>query len=454
VTPAWYAVVVAGDLTLSVDEARGAPVPQVRRFRLVVLDGPKPGLTWESEADRCAIGLHKSNELVIDDPTVSRFHCELRVDPSGAWVRDLGSRNGTLLDGVEVLEAKLRDGSLLRLGKVTVRFELATESNRLPVSERTSFGSLVGVSVALRTSFSLMERAAATDFTVLLEGETGTGKGEAAEAIHATSVRRDKRFVVVDCGAIPENLLESELFGHEKGAFTGADARRIGAFEEAHGGTVFLDEIGELSSDLQPKLLRVLENGEIRRVGSNAYKPVDVRVIAATHRDLRAEVNAGRFRHDLYFRLAVVRVTLPPLRQRPEDIPLIVEALLRHLHGPQEQLAPLRTPAFLAALQRAAWPGNVRELRNFLERSLVFQELPPEPAPLQPAASAHPAPAAVVPVDLPYADARRHALDAFERAFVVGLLERHQGSVSNAAAAAGITRVHFYRLLRRHGIKP
>jgi DNA-binding NtrC family response regulator len=299
----------------------------------------------------------------------------------------------------------------------------------------------------MRQSFALLERAAATDFTVLIEGETGTGKGEAAEAIHAASQRRDRRLVVVDCGAIPENLLESELFGHEKGAFTGAVDRRVGAFEEASGGTIFLDEIGELSLDLQPKLLRVLQNREIRRVGSNSHRPVDVRVIAATNRDLRAEVNAGRFRPDLYFRMAVVRVQMPPLRQRPEDIPLIVEKILDEIAA-GERGSPLRAPAFLAGLGHGAWPGNVRELRNHLEQCLVFGEaLPPVE---------DQAPVAAVEVDahLPYAEARQRALARFEERYLQKLLELHQRKIPQAAGAANITRVHLYRLLRRHGIKP
>ncbi|HZS38571.1 MAG TPA: sigma 54-interacting transcriptional regulator [Polyangia bacterium] len=429
-------------------EGQAPPTGQVRKFRLSVVDGQAASRVCESNGDRCSIGSHEMNDLRLEDATVSRFHCEVKMEPSGARVRDLDSRNGTIVDGVTVFDALLRDGSLLRLGRATVRFELGGGSNRLPVSQRSSFGSMVGRSVAMRTSFALMERAAETDFTVLLEGETGTGKGEAAEAIHAASARRAQPMLVVDCGAIPENLLESELFGHEKGAFTGAETRRIGAFEEASGGTIFLDEIGELSPDLQPKLLRVLENREIRRVGTNTYRPVDVRVIAATNRDLRAEVNAGRFRPDLFFRLAVVKIPLPSLRQRPEDLPVLVERLLHRIGADEAACAPLRDPAFLAGLSRAAWPGNVRELRNYLEQCLVFRDSP-APAEAPPAAGAF-----HVDAELPYAEARRRALDQFEALYLEALLQKHDGKVTQAAQAADITRVHLYRLLRRHGIKP
>jgi two-component system response regulator GlrR len=441
--------------TLSLDGGAALPPGAVRRFRLTVVEGPqgKTGTTWESSGDRCSIGFHPSNDLVVEDPTVSRFHCEVRIGDEGARLRDLDSRNGTVLDGVRVTDAFLRGGSLVKLGRVGLRFEFSAESNRLPVSSANAFGNLVGTSVAMRTSFALLERAAASDVTVLLEGETGTGKGVAAEAIHRHSTRRDGPLMVVDCGAIPPNLLESELFGHERGAFTGAERRRAGAFEEASGGTIFLDEIGELAGDLQPKLLRVLESKEYRRVGANAMLKSDVRVVAATNRDLRAEVNAGRFRSDLYFRLAVVKVTIPPLRERPEDIQVTVEQVLRALGANQAQTAPLRTPEFFAALGHSAWPGNVRELRNYLERCLVFQDaLPVAEFPRGAAMGT----TATVAIDakVGYAEARRMAVDAFERGYAEALLRDHGGKVAAAAAAAGMDRVYLYRILRRHGIKP
>jgi DNA-binding NtrC family response regulator len=320
----------------------------------------------------------------------------------------------------------------------------------VPLSPHGEFGSLVGASASMRATFAVLAKASASDATILLEGETGTGKERAAESIHAASPRRDAPFLVIDCSAIPANLLESELFGHEKGAFTGASARRIGVFEEASGGTVFLDEVGELPLDLQPKLLRVLERREVRRVGANAPLAVDVRLVAATNRDLRAEVNAGRFRSDLYFRLAVVKVTLPPLRQRPDDIPVLVERIVRGL-GHSEAAARLLTPAFMAALTRASWPGNVRELRNYLERCLVLED----DSPVEDATDAGAArgEGAAIDASKTYADARRIALDDFERRYAQALLALHQGKVAAAARAADMDRVYLYKLLHKHGLR-
>jgi len=417
---------------------------KVRRFRMVAADGPSRGRAWESSLDRCAIGSDPSNDIVVDDATVSRFHCEVRLDGSGARLRDLESRNGTTVDGVRVVEGWLRSGSIIHLGRASFQFQVGQELVSLPLSQHVELGSLVGSSALMRAAFAVMERVAPSDATVLIGGETGTGKEGAAEAIHNASGRRDKPLVVVDCAAVLGSLIESELFGHEKGSFTGAANARIGAFEEASGGTLFLDEIGELPLDLQPKLLRAIERREIRRVGSNTYRPADVRVLAATHRDLRKAVNAGTFRSDLYFRLAVVRVTLPALRHRLEDLPLLVERLLQRLGATAEASAPLRTPEFLQRVAQGAWAGNVRELRNYLERCLVFQQ----PLPLEePAERGPPA----VESGL-YAEARRNALDSFERRYLSAMLEKYQGKVAAAAREAGIDRVSMYRLMRRHGL--
>ncbi len=422
--------------------------PTVRRFRLTVVEGPEVGKVFESTSHVCTIGQDPLNDFSLTDPTVSRYHCEVRLMPRGPQVKDLNSTNGVLVDGVVIVEAYLRGGSLIRLGRVVLRFDFSAEMNPLLLSEQTHFGSLVGTSAAMRECFALLERVAPRNSTVLLVGETGTGKSQAAQAIHEASPRRDMPFIVLDCSAISSSLLESELFGHEKGSFTGALERRVGVFEEANGGTIFLDEIGELPAELQPKLLRVLEEKKFRRVGSNTDHAVDVRLIAATHRDLRTEVNAGRFRSDLYFRLAVLRITLPPLRQRPEDLPVLVDQLLASMDTAPKGVQALLTPELLERLQYATWPGNVRELRNYLERCLVYEVA-------LPVTEEEAKSGATLEVDpgRPFAEERRKALDYFERRYLVALMAKHRGKVAQAAAAAGIDRVHLYRLLRRHGIK-
>jgi DNA-binding NtrC family response regulator len=434
--------------TLSVVADSVVP-PAVQRFRLRGLGGELEGKSFDSSSDRLQIGSHPLNEVEVRDRTVSRFHCEVFVDRDGrAWVKDLGSRNGTRVNGVRVREAELQEGMVLRVGQLELVFTPLAERNELPVAPVTSFGTLVGSSVPLRTAFAQLAKAAAKDVTVLLTGESGTGKSEAAELLHEQSGRAAKPLRVVDCAAVPANLLESELFGHERGAFTGAIQRRVGVFEEAEGGTVFLDEVGELPLELQPKLLRVLEAREVRRLGANRYLPVDVRVVAATNRDLRAEVNVGRFRPDLYFRLAVLTVRLPPLRERPGDIPLIAKQLLGRLTLDEETRRALAEPAFLSRLQLSPWPGNVRELRNHLERCAALQEA------LQPA-SEDPSPQHLdaLDVSIPFSEARRRLLDTFEQGYVRALLDRHDGNVSRAAATAGVDRAHLHRIMRRQKMR-
>jgi DNA-binding NtrC family response regulator len=414
---------------------------QAHPIRLDVLDAAgQVSATW-SGTGRCTLGSHPSNDLVIADPTVSRLHAEVIASETGAVVRDLASTNGTSLDGLRIQGAWARDGSLIALGATRVPITIRTELAPVAISSRTRFGDLVGSSLASRHVFGLLERCASTPVTVLIEGETGTGKDLAAEALHREGPRPNAPFVVIDCGALPAPILESELFGHEQGAFTGATSRQIGAFEAASGGTVFLDEIGELPLELQPKLLRVLEERTIRRVGSTARIAIDVRIIAATNRSLALEVNGGRFRSDLFYRLAVARIELPPLRERIEDVPLLADALLERLGADEGARRRLLTPKALASLAARAWPGNVRELRNVLERMLLFG------APDGAAAAA--LPSGVVDVSVPWPEARRRALESFERSYVDALLAAHGGNVSRAAKAAGIDRVYLHRLMRR-----
>ena len=424
------------------------PANLIRQLKLVVVDGPDAGRRVRADADRMVIGKHESCDLVVTDESVSRFHCDMTIVDGRVLVRDLESKNGTTLDGASILAAYGKGGSIVQLGTTRLRIDL-DDHVLIAMSDRERFGDLVGSSPIMRSRFALLERAAATEATVLLEGETGTGKEAAAEAIHRESARREGPFIVVDCGAVPPNLLEAELFGHERGAFTGAVGARIGAFEAATGGTIFLDEIGELAGDLQPKLLRALEKREIKRIGATHYTPIDVRIVAATNRNLRAEVNVGRFRSDLFYRLAVLPVRLPPLRERREDLPVIVDAILARL-DPQDSpdAQRLRARDFIEHLANHAWPGNVRELRNYLERCLALRIR----ADLIDTVTAE-STAQLVDTKVPIKRARENWNLACERAYLERLLREHENNVSAAARAAGIDRPYLYRLLWRHNMR-
>ncbi|HXU71992.1 MAG TPA: sigma 54-interacting transcriptional regulator [Polyangia bacterium] len=415
----------------------------VRECRLTVIDGGD-GAVHALGGERTVVGAHPSADVELTDAAMSKFHCEIRIADGTPVVRDLGSTNGTFVEGVPVLEAPLRHGAVLTLGRTRLRFDVGPRDLEIPLSERDRFGRLYGRSVAMRSAFAQLERAAGSDTTVLLQGETGTGKDLAAESIHQESARRDGPFIVVDCAALPPSLLEDELFGHERGAFTGADSARVGAFEAAAGGTVFLDEIGELALDLQPKLLRVLERRDVQRIGATRRLPVDVRIIAATNRNLKAEVNARRFRSDLYFRIAVLVVTLPPLRERTSDVPLLVDGILGDL-GARDlpAAAALRTGELLPELMRHGWPGNVRELRNYVESLLVRVEHAPSSPPDEPA----------IDVSQPLRAVRDRWIRWVERRYLERLLAEHDNNVSAAARAAGIDRVHLHRLLSRAGLR-
>jgi two-component system response regulator AtoC len=338
----------------------------------------------------------------------------------------------------------------------------AADAARLaaPPGEEDAFHNLVGRSPRMREVYRLLDKAAKVDATVLVLGETGTGKELAARAIHYHSARRERRFVPVNCGALPADLVESELFGHARGAFTGAASAKRGLIEEANGGTVFLDEVGELPLPVQVKLNRVLQEREIRRVGDNTAVQVDVRVVAATHRDLREEVRAGRFREDLFYRLNVFPIVLPPLRERPEDVPLLAAHFLeKHARALRRTLRGF-SPEVLRRLAAHAWPGNVRELENTVERAvavaggdtLVVEDLPPEIA-LGAGPPGSPGVAAGVLAALPYKDAVAEARERTSREYLVAIMKEFGGNVTRAAERAGMERESLHRLLRRYGLR-
>jgi DNA-binding NtrC family response regulator len=420
------------------------------KVRLKVLKGPDKGVSVTLVEDEILIGGADSAQLRLTDPTVSRNHCVIRMTAKGPLLRDLGSTNGSRIEGVEVREAFVPRGATLELGHTQVRFDPLDESVELPLADSERFGRLWGRSTAMRRLFALAGRVAASDVTVLIEGETGTGKDALCEAIHQASTRTAGPLIVVDCGAVPPNLFESELFGHERGAFTGAERARAGAFEEAEGGTLFLDEIGELPLPLQPKLLRVLEAREVRRIGSTQPRKINVRVIAATNRDLREEVNRGTFRQDLYFRLEVMRLRVPPLRERPDDIPVLVEHF-RSLAKPGDAAAPFSDETMRSFVAHP-WPGNVRELRNAVERLTVLNDVP-FTAPDAPDAGDADGTADAADIRVPFKDAKNALTDRFERRYLTAMLESTGGNISEAARRAGIDRVYLLRLMGRHGLR-
>ncbi len=423
--------------------------------RLVVTQGPSAGKTLVLTRARATVGRHPTNDLVIADPRVSAAHLELeRRDEGRLVLRDLETTNGTWMGVHRVLEMELGPGALLRLGDSAIRLEVDDRAEPEPGSDAVRFGSLLGASPEMRELFSTLERIAPTQLSVLAHGETGTGKEELARAVHAHSARKGGPFVVLDAATIPATLAESVLFGHERGSFTGADARHVGAFERAHGGTLFLDEIGELPLDLQPKLLRVLETRVISRVGGAELIPVDFRLVAATHRDLRVEIDARRFREDLFYRLAEARVVLPPLRARLADIPLLAQHFLDEL---AVSGAPITmTPEAIQSLEGRRWPGNVRELRNVMARAaalcadgvIAASDLAGEGFGFRGSVAERDA------LDLAgtFAEAKSRAVERFEAAYLDALLRRCGGNLSKASRQADIARNHLRSLLKKRGL--
>jgi DNA-binding NtrC family response regulator len=428
---------------------------EINRFRVQVLAGPDQGVEKVSEGAELFIGLAPGNHLVLTDRAVSRHQCAILATPEGFLLRDLGSKNGTTLGGYRVKEAYLKPGSQIGVGESILGFDTVQGPIVEPLGDEEDHGRVLGKSVAMRRVFAALPRIAASDSTILIEGETGTGKGLLAEVVHQKSPRAGGPFVVIDCSAIPQSLIESELFGHVKGAFTGAQTARPGAFEGAAGGTVFLDEIGELPLDMQPKLLRALEERTVRRIGSLEPVRLDVRIIAATNRDLRQEVNRGVFRSDLFYRLNTVRIRLPSLRERREDIPLLVEHFYRQFAKDDD---PPPSAALLAAFSRQDWPGNVRELRSAVERAVLIGDpsswfeatLGAVPGAAPPAA-----PLTDHTDDLAlgsFRAAKERAVARWEKGYVEALVRQSDGNLSKAARAARMDRNHLRELLRRHGV--
>jgi len=461
------------------------PTLHLRRCILQVADDPSQEWTFDKEEIR--IGSMDDNDIVLSDDTVSRYHCRIIQDDTSYILIDNTSTNGTFINKVRVREAFLKPGCTIGVGQSQLRFNAREEEVQIVPSRADRCGGLIGGNAKMREIYSIIEKIAPTATTVVIDGETGTGKEVVAQAIHSLSPRSRNELVVFDCGAVPPNLIESELFGHEKGSFTGAVMSREGLFEMADGGTLFLDELGELPLDLQPKLLRALEQREVRRVGGAKSQKVDVRIIAATNRNLEDEVRAGRFRQDLFYRLSVVRLHLPSLHARADDIPVLVQHFLdtgpynRNPNGTQRVRAISKDA--MTALQTYPWPGNVRELVNVVERAVSFCErgtidatdLPdyirtaktaPKdaavptvrrassvPAAASLAAQPPPTPEELLAVGITFKDAKERWVTTFERDYILQMLRRNNGNISHAARHADIDRKYFRKLMKKYDIE-
>lgn len=437
---------------------------RLHRMRLAVVEGDDRGAQLLIERKAISVGRSRICDLVLSDKAVSGTHFEIVLGEKGVLLRDLDSTNGTFIGDVRIREAWIRPGVVIRAGQTRLRFDPADGAVEIELSTEERFHDLVGRSVKMREIFATLEKVAPSDLTVLVRGETGTGKELVARALHRGSRRAQGPLVVQDCSAIAPTLIESTLFGHERGAFTGAVDRHRGSFELANGGTIFLDEIGELDLSLQPKLLRVLENREIHRVGGDRTIPVDVRVIAATNRDLRQMVNVGTFREDLYYRLSVVQCELPALRERAEDIPLLVRSFLDSevkRRFPDEARQFSIHPEAMARLRTYAWPGNIRELKNTIERAvsladdseLTIMDLLPTSQKTPPVALPGGSVEQFVEEGLPFKDAKQRIIDQFEAAYLKALLDKHGDNITRSANAAGLTRYHLRELAKRYGIR-
>jgi len=465
----------------------GGDLRPMLHLRRCSLSPPSGAPELQFEKDEITIGAMEDNDIVLRDDTVSRYHCKIVQEDSGYVLVDLRSTNGSFINKVRIREAYLKPGCMISVGQQQLKFNAREEQVEIVPSDSDRCGDLIGRNARMREIYAIIEKIAPTNTTVVIEGETGTGKEVVAQSIHNLSPRAKGPLIIFDCGAVPPNLIESELFGHEKGSFTGAVMTRQGLFELADSGTLFLDELGELPIDLQPKLLRALEQREVRRVGSSKSIKVDVRIIAATNRNLETEVREGRFRQDLFYRLSVVRLHLPALRERPDDIPLLVSHFLksqkynRGTNG--ETRVKAVSPSGFACLQAYEWPGNVRELVNVVERAVSFSDseiIQPDDLPEhirdarprsmrpQTAESMYllgggntpmptleaPRPSAeLIGGDVTFKDAKERWVSSFERDYIISLLKRHGGNISHAAREADIDRKYFRKLMKKYEIE-
>ena len=455
-----------GVATVEISGERLAAILRLPRCRLVVTRGPDAGQACVVAKPVVRVGADPEADLVLSDGTVSRNHCEIRETKQGWRIIDLGSTNGIIVAGTPVKDALLVPGCEVVIGNTAFRFSSEVDEVVVMPSDQTRYGALIGRSLRMREVYTVIDRVGPSDLSVVVEGLTGTGKELVARAIHNRSRRAAGPYVVFDCSAFPENLLESELFGHERGAFSGAIATHHGVFERADGGTVFFDELGEMAPALQPKFLRAIETGEVRRVGGEKDFRVDVRIVAATNRSLASLVEQGRFRQDLFFRLATVQIQLPPLSDRPEDIPLLADHFLED-HAERavgdRRLAARFSREAMDLLLAHRWPGNIRELRNVVERAATFCDeglITPADLPSE-VGGAGDLPGMAVwsggaqkvsSAGRSFHDAKEEMLGRFEREFLVDLLRRFGDNVSRAAREAGVDRRHFYRLLKKHGL--
>ncbi len=437
--------------------------PQALKLKKYTLSTPFNSLKTVFQKRLIFIGAHPDSDFCLAEPSISRQHAKIELDETGCRLVDLGSKNGTFIGDIRVNDIYLTNHTTFRCGAVEITFDLQSETFEVAISKSEHFGRLLGHSVAMREIFGLLERVAPTPATVLIEGESGSGKELVASAIHEHSDRRHKPFVIFDCSAVSKDLIESELFGHVKGAFTGAVSDRKGAFLQANGGTIFLDEIGELSLDLQPKLLRVLENRMVRPVGGETTYPVDVRVVAATNRSLAHEVENGNFREDLYYRLAVIKIDMPPLRKRPEDLPLLVEHFLADASAKFGRPAPNISFSTMQKLRQYQWPGNVRELKNFIERASLLstndrvetrflstnQDRAPNENKTAPPDSYV---EQIINQQMPFKEAKQLVIDKFETAYWTKLLDVTHGNISKAARLADIHRKTAEYIIRKLNI--